>query len=94
MKENKDHVKAAIAADAKLGKGPKQAGLQEAWAKGVESGAAQYPSNFVPGPADIPFHKLRKPLRSERCHGFCSDAVKIGGQIVPVGRLKEDLHPG
>jgi hypothetical protein len=94
VKENKEHVQAAIAAEAKLGKGPKQAGLREAWAKGVEKGSVLYPTSFAPGPGDIPFHKLREHIESQRCHGFFSDEIKIAGEIVHVGSLKQDLHPG
>jgi hypothetical protein len=38
MMENKDHVRAAIAAEDMLNKGPKQSSIQEAWQKGPEKG--------------------------------------------------------
>jgi hypothetical protein len=94
MTENKDHVRAAIAAEDMLNKGPKQSSIQEAWQKGAEKGKVQYPTTRAPGPADIPFHKLKSHVQSHRCHGFFADEVQIGGQLVDVGGLKRDLHPG
>jgi hypothetical protein len=94
MRENKQHVQAAIAADALLAKGPKQTGLREAFAKGVQKGVSAYPPNFAPGPADIPFHKLRAHIQFKRCHGFLGEEIIIDGEEVPVGSLKLDLHPG
>jgi hypothetical protein len=94
VNENKEHVQAKIAAEAKLGKGPKQSGLLEAWSKGVAKGTAAYPSSHAPGPVDIPFHKLRSHFESHRCHGFFAEEIQIGGQSVQIGSLKRDLHRG
>jgi hypothetical protein len=94
--EAADHMKAKEALDRATGKGPvgKQASLTAVWAKGVQQGTAAYPPSYVPQPADIPSQKMQQYVSGQRCHGFYSDEVKYGSEVVSVAALKSDLQPG
>lgn len=57
-------------------------------------GAAKYPSNYVPKPADIPGPVMQDFLRKKRCQGWFAESLTILGVEHDVRPLLLDLHPG